>query len=117
MRLAIFNVENLFRRPIVLYQPTWAEGREQLNDYTKFNGIIGKASHSNADKKWLVDFLDRYEMADRRISEEDPVMSKYTIAQSLYASISWWTPRLQELDKLINGHVCLANDRPERASV
>jgi hypothetical protein len=25
--------------------------------------------------------------------------------------------RLQELDKLINGHVCLANDRPERASV
>jgi len=24
---------------------------------------------------------------------------------------------LVELDKLINGHVCLANDRPERASV
>ena len=72
MRLATFNVENLFRRPVVLDQPTWAEGREQLNDYTKFNGIISKATYSSADKKWLVDFLDRYEMADRRIGKEDP---------------------------------------------
>ena len=72
MRLATFNVENLFRRPVVLDQPTWAKGREQLNDYTKFNGIISKASYSSADKKWLVDFLDRYEMADRRISEKEP---------------------------------------------
>ncbi len=44
-------------------------------------------------------------------------MSNYTIAQFFYASTFWWTTRLQELDKLINGHVCLANDRPERASV
>lgn len=27
MRLATFNVENLFRRPVVLDQPTWAHGR------------------------------------------------------------------------------------------
>ena len=72
MRLATFNVENLFRRPVVLDQPTWADGREQLNDYTKFNGIISKASYSGADKQWLVDFLDRYEMADRRIGKDDP---------------------------------------------
>lgn len=72
MRLATFNVENLFRRPVVLDQPTWAEGRERLNDYTKFNGVISKASYSSADKKWLVDFLDRYGMADRRITEADP---------------------------------------------
>ncbi len=72
MRLATFNVENLFRRPVVLDQPTWADGREQLNDYTKFNGIISKASYSGADKQWLVDFLDRYDMADRRIGKDDP---------------------------------------------
>ncbi|MGH9202494.1 MAG: hypothetical protein ACRD2A_14820 [Vicinamibacterales bacterium] len=72
MGLATFNVENLFRRPVVLDQPNWADGREQLNDYTKFNGIISKASYSSTDKQWLVDFLDRYEMADRRIGKDDP---------------------------------------------
>lgn len=72
MRLATFNVENLFRRPVVLDQPTWADARERLNDYTKFNSIISKASYSGADKQWLVDFLDRYDMADRRIGGEDP---------------------------------------------
>jgi hypothetical protein len=72
MRLATFNVENLFRRPVVLDQPTWADGREQLNDYTKFNGIISKAAYSGSDKQWLVDFLDRYEMADGRIGKDDP---------------------------------------------
>jgi hypothetical protein len=72
MRLATFNVENLFRRPLVLDQPIWADGREQLNDYTKFNGIISKASYSGADKQWLVDFLDRYEMADLCIGKDDP---------------------------------------------
>jgi endonuclease/exonuclease/phosphatase family metal-dependent hydrolase len=72
MRLATFNVENLFRRPVVLDQPTWADGRAQLNDYTTFNGIISKASYSSTDKQWLVDFLDRYDMADRRIGKDDP---------------------------------------------
>ena len=72
MRLATFNVENLFRRPVVLDQPTWADGREQLNDYTTFNGVISKASYSGTDKKWLVDFLDRYDMADHRIGKDDP---------------------------------------------
>ena len=43
---------------------------EPTND--AFNGIISKASYSGADKQWLVDLLDRYEMADRRISAEDP---------------------------------------------
>jgi len=72
MRLATFNVENLFRRPVVLDQPSWADGREQVNDYNKFNGIISKASYSGTDKKCIVDFLDRYEMADRRIGAGDP---------------------------------------------
>ena len=48
MRLATVNVENLFRRPAVLDQPTWAEGREQLNEYTKFNGIIGDGRHAES---------------------------------------------------------------------
>jgi hypothetical protein len=51
VRLATFNVENLFRRPVVLDQPSWADGREQLNDYTTFNGIISKAGYSGADKR------------------------------------------------------------------
>jgi endonuclease/exonuclease/phosphatase family metal-dependent hydrolase len=72
MRLATFTSRICSVVPSCLDQPTWADGREQLNGYTTFNGIISKASYSGADKKWLVDFLDRYDMADRRIGKDDP---------------------------------------------
>jgi hypothetical protein len=45
----------------VLDQPTWADRHiERLHNVQRHG----------TDKQWLVDSLDRYEMADRRIGKE-----------------------------------------------
>ena len=37
MRLATYNVENLFERAKVMSLPDWAEGRDALQAYAAFN--------------------------------------------------------------------------------
>ena len=41
MRLASYNVENLFNRPKVMNLATWAEGKAILDRYGTLNGLLG----------------------------------------------------------------------------
>lgn len=41
MKIASFNVENFFERAKAMNLDSWADGRDILNDYAKFNGLIG----------------------------------------------------------------------------
>jgi endonuclease/exonuclease/phosphatase family metal-dependent hydrolase len=50
MRLASFNVENLFARAKALDTATWAEGEPALNAYDSFNTIAAKPEYSEQDK-------------------------------------------------------------------
>lgn len=50
MRLASFNVENLFARAKALDTTTWAEGEPALNAYDVFNTIAAKTVYSEQDK-------------------------------------------------------------------
>jgi len=54
MRIASFNVENLFSRARALNQETWAEGREVLAAYSRLNTRLQKPIYSNADKKAIL---------------------------------------------------------------
>jgi hypothetical protein len=57
MRIASYNVENLFRRPVALNQATWAEGRPILEAYGELQNLLEKASYSATDKTRIVALL------------------------------------------------------------
>jgi endonuclease/exonuclease/phosphatase family metal-dependent hydrolase len=59
MRIATYNVENLFDRAKVMNQKTWAEGREVLNDFAALNRLLGKLTYTTADKAKMVTLLGR----------------------------------------------------------
>jgi len=69
MKIASFNVENFFERAKAMNLPTWSDGRDILNDYAKFNGLIGKPAYSAADKKTLLDILKKYKLEKSGESE------------------------------------------------
>ena len=59
MRIASFNVENLFSRARALNQESWAEGREILNDYNRLNTILQKPVYTAANKQAILAAIDR----------------------------------------------------------
>jgi len=42
MRIATFNVENLFSRPAALNFDTWGQGQPVLAAHARFNQIVGQ---------------------------------------------------------------------------
>jgi endonuclease/exonuclease/phosphatase family metal-dependent hydrolase len=49
MRLATYNVENLFERAAVMNLPDWQDGRDALAAYAKVNGILGRETYTEVD--------------------------------------------------------------------
>ncbi len=54
MRLASFNVENLFARAKALDTTTWAEGEPALAAFDRFNTLAAKAVYTEQDKSELL---------------------------------------------------------------
>ncbi|HEX2890796.1 endonuclease/exonuclease/phosphatase family protein [Vineibacter terrae] len=54
MRIASFNVENLFQRARAMNGSTWAAGKDVLKNHAEMNRILGKPAYSDADKKRIV---------------------------------------------------------------
>jgi endonuclease/exonuclease/phosphatase family metal-dependent hydrolase len=52
-----FNVENLFRRPKVLNNDTWAEGKPILEKFSAGQVLLEKAVYTAADKSKIVQML------------------------------------------------------------
>lgn len=49
MRLATYNVENLFERAKVMNLPDWRDGRDALQAYAAFNAAAGQEVYAEAD--------------------------------------------------------------------
>lgn len=60
IRLAAFNLENLFTRPAAMNQETDAAGREAIEDHAAANSIAEKAVYSAADKAKLLELTAKY---------------------------------------------------------
>jgi endonuclease/exonuclease/phosphatase family metal-dependent hydrolase len=58
MRLAVFNVENLFSRARALNMDTWEEGKPILNEFSKLNTRLQKETYTAADKTAILESLD-----------------------------------------------------------
>jgi len=72
MRLASYNVENLFDRAKVMNLDTWADGRAVLEKFALLNQLLGKPGYSAADKRRMVQLL-----ADLGLEKSD--RSKFVI--------------------------------------
>ena len=57
IRIASFNVENLFARPKVFDLPDWDTGEPVLKAYDEVTTLLQKASYSGADKRRIRDLL------------------------------------------------------------
>jgi endonuclease/exonuclease/phosphatase family metal-dependent hydrolase len=58
MRIAAYNLENLFMRPVAMNGDTLAEGRQALQDHAALNAVLAKAAYSAADKKKIIQLLE-----------------------------------------------------------
>lgn len=67
MRLAVYNVENLFERALAMKQDSWTVGREVLQSYATLNQLLGATDYTKAVKAKMVALMTSLglEQADR----------------------------------------------------
>ncbi|HSS05228.1 MAG TPA: endonuclease/exonuclease/phosphatase family protein [Solirubrobacterales bacterium] len=59
MKIASFNVENMFRRAVVLNQDNWKDGKAILEAYAALTEILEQPAYSDADKGRILDLLEK----------------------------------------------------------
>ncbi len=57
VKVASFNVENLFARPKVFNTDDWDSSKPYLDAYYKVNNVLSKAKYTDADKQKISDLL------------------------------------------------------------
>jgi endonuclease/exonuclease/phosphatase family metal-dependent hydrolase len=57
MRLAVYNVENLFDRAKAMNLDSWAEGRPVLERFAALNSLLGQITYSDADKEKIAELV------------------------------------------------------------
>jgi endonuclease/exonuclease/phosphatase family metal-dependent hydrolase len=62
MRIASFNVENMFERAKALNLPTWEEGRPILERYTRINELLNKDTYTPSDKTEIKKLLKELDL-------------------------------------------------------
>jgi endonuclease/exonuclease/phosphatase family metal-dependent hydrolase len=60
IRIATFNLENLFTRPVAMNQSTDAAGRQAIEDHAIANAIVAKDAYSEIDKAKLLGLTAKY---------------------------------------------------------
>jgi len=69
MRLASFNVENMFRRPRVLNAASWSTGRPILEAYAALQELLERRAYSKPSKTRIIDLVHRLGLASSDESE------------------------------------------------
>jgi endonuclease/exonuclease/phosphatase family metal-dependent hydrolase len=69
MRLASFNVENMFQRPRVLQARDFDSHRPILDAFAALQALLAQASYSDTDKTRIIDHLHTLGLASRDESE------------------------------------------------
>jgi endonuclease/exonuclease/phosphatase family metal-dependent hydrolase len=60
IRLATFNLENLFTRPVAMNQASDAAGRKAIEDHATANRIVANTIYSPSDKETLLGLTAKY---------------------------------------------------------
>jgi endonuclease/exonuclease/phosphatase family metal-dependent hydrolase len=59
MRLATFNVENMFERASIMNLSNWKEGEPVLQDFAALTNLIEKPQYTLADKKEMLEIIQK----------------------------------------------------------
>ena len=59
MRLAVYNVENLFDRPKAMNLGSWSEGKPVLQDFAALNQLLGEVDYTTARKTRMAELMTR----------------------------------------------------------
>ena len=59
MRLAVYNVENLFDRPKAMNLDSWSEGKPILQDFAALSQLLGELYYTAARKKRMAELMIR----------------------------------------------------------
>jgi hypothetical protein len=59
VRLASFNVENMFERPFIMNLPAWEEGSQVLEDFALLSDLIQKQHYSQNDKDKILEIINK----------------------------------------------------------
>jgi len=59
MRLASFNVENMFERPAAMNLPNWSDGRQVLQDFAELTDLIAQPTYDAVSKKRMLTLMSR----------------------------------------------------------
>lgn len=57
MRVAVYNVENLFDRAKALNEETWAEGKPILEKFAKLNALLGEDDYTSSRKQAMAELM------------------------------------------------------------
>lgn len=76
VRIASFNVENLFARPGALNQATWAEGQPILDAYRKVNALFQHETYTAADKMKILELLVELDICSH--NDQGAIRRKHT---------------------------------------
>lgn len=57
MKLAVYNVENLFDRAKAMNLDSWAEGRPVLEKFAELSGLLGQIVYSPAEKTRMAELM------------------------------------------------------------
>jgi endonuclease/exonuclease/phosphatase family metal-dependent hydrolase len=60
MRIATFNVENLFERPSIMNMNDWSLGANVLADYSRLNDLVSQKTYSQDDKDETLKIMAQY---------------------------------------------------------
>ena len=80
MRLATFNVENMFDRAKALNGANWSEGKPALEAHKELNTLFEKTSYSAADKKRMLKLMAEHGLLK---TDEGPLLMIRKIRGSL----------------------------------
>jgi endonuclease/exonuclease/phosphatase family metal-dependent hydrolase len=69
MKIASFNVENMFRRAVVLNQQNWDDGKGILEAYAELTELLQQALYSEDDKKRILELLGKLDLLDSEENE------------------------------------------------
>ncbi|MFN8140072.1 MAG: hypothetical protein U0R49_09775 [Fimbriimonadales bacterium] len=61
IKLATFNVENMFERAKAMNLPNWKDGKPILSDYYELNNLIQQKKYTPAIKKKILQVMDRHQ--------------------------------------------------------
>ena len=62
MRIASFNVESLFERPVAMNQKSWSDGKDVLEWFSEVNAILNKDVYTEPDKARILELLQKHEL-------------------------------------------------------